>query len=224
MKRLNPETGRPFRAGDTRDDGMVFVQYKNLVKKDGYFAEGWVRAEVYRRSLSVCKKQARAIALEQGKKHYFTGKPCVRGHLSDRIVTTRKCMACDREDKARRALTDPVTHRENRARSYVKNRDKILVAKKQYRDNNKAKILALCTKRKKYVAERTPAWLDVVDKAEIASIYEYCAALRSCGLDYHVDHIIPLRGKTVSGLHVPSNLQVMYSKDNIAKKNRWDNA
>ena len=52
---------------------------------------------------------------------------------------------------------------------------------------------------------------------EIQKIYADCKAL---GKDYHVDHIVPLRGKDVSGLHLPWNLQIIPKEDNLSKGNR----
>jgi hypothetical protein len=60
--------------------------------------------------------------------------------------------------------------------------------------------------------KRIPSWSD---RDAIAEFY------RNCPEGYHVDHIIPLRGKTVSGLHVLENLQYLLAEDNLRKSNKF---
>lgn len=69
---------------------------------------------------------------------------------------------------------------------------------------------------------RTPKWLSEKDKKEIDTLYEQCILLNKKFGDrqYHVDHQIPLNGEFVSGLHVPWNLEVIHSSDNLSKGNR----
>ena len=63
---------------------------------------------------------------------------------------------------------------------------------------------------------RVPAW---ANRERIRSYYNVCGFFNEVNgyAKYHVDHIIPLNGKTVSGLHVHNNLQVILAKENLQK-------
>ena len=88
---------------------------------------------------------------------------------------------------------------------------------------NAGRTVAQTTMRKAYVKLRTPAWLTDVDRERIENEYKLSAILKKLtGQDWHVDHIVPLVGKNVSGLHVPGNLRVMLGKENLSKANRFE--
>ena len=78
-------------------------------------------------------------------------------------------------------------------------------------------------KRRALKLQRTPSWLTEIDKERIQNEYKL-ASLQSkiTGEPWHVDHVIPLQGKFVSGLHVPSNLKAIRGKDNISKHNKFE--
>jgi len=113
--------------------------------------------------------------------------------------------------------------RTSAAKMRVIHADAIKVRKSEYAKNNRDIINAAVARRKAAKLMRTPEWLDSVSLKEIEFTYTWCAALRSCGLDYHVDHIVPLQGEGVSGLHVPWNMQVIPAVENIKKSNGWAN-
>jgi hypothetical protein len=74
--------------------------------------------------------------------------------------------------------------------------------------------------RKSAKLQRTPAWLTEFDKLKIKCLYQLAAMrTRESGYDWHVDHIIPLQGANVCGLHVPGNLRVIPALDNMRKSN-----
>ena len=111
----------------------------------------------------------------------------------------------------------------NKRRAYYEARETNLAQKQKYRQANKGKINYLCALRKKVVKQRTPVWLSDFDRLKINCFYSIADMLtRNNEEQWHVDHIIPLQGEIVSGLHVPSNLQVMRGADNIGKKNKFE--
>ena len=77
---------------------------------------------------------------------------------------------------------------------------------------NKAKAFAYCRAYQTRKLQRSAAWAD--DDA-IKFFYEFCP--KGC----EVDHIIPLQGENISGLHIETNLQWMTAQQNASKSNRW---
>ena len=66
-----------------------------------------------------------------------------------------------------------------------------------------------------------PIWITADDAKAIAAIYTQAKQLtKDSGIEMVVDHIVPLRGKNVCGLHVPSNLRIITRQENAKKKNK----
>lgn len=83
---------------------------------------------------------------------------------------------------------------------------------------NKLTAVTSAERQAKYKAsklQRTPKWLTLEDYLEIEDYYNKCP--KGC----HVDHIFPLQGDLVSGLHVINNLQYLSAKDNMSKSNKY---
>jgi hypothetical protein len=94
------------------------------------------------------------------------------------------------------------------------------IYQKRYMDKYPYKILARNSKRRSHLLNAIPLWADY---KKIENIYSISHAMTiKTGIKYHVDHIIPLRGDGVCGLHVPWNLQVLTAFENISKGNRMN--
>ena len=61
--------------------------------------------------------------------HYFTGSPCKRGHLANRLLSDRSCVECNKEKRARYYKENPEKHREARRQAYAANPEKYIQRK-----------------------------------------------------------------------------------------------
>jgi hypothetical protein len=95
--------------------------------------------------------------------------------------------------------------------------------KRLWRKNNPGLVLADSAKRRAAKIHRTPKWLTDFDFIKIKYLYQL-AAMRTKvqKQQWHVDHIIPLQGAFVSGLHVSSNLRVIPAIENMQKSNHYE--
>jgi hypothetical protein len=111
--------------------------------------------------------------------------------------------------------------------AYVKkwatnNKEKAKALIKNWQKTHKAACAAISAKRRAAKLKRTPSWLTKTDIIEIKGFYEKARALsEQTGIPHVVDHIIPLQGRIISGLHVPNNLQILTDKENSIKKNKF---
>lgn len=103
------------------------------------------------------------------------------------------------------------------------NRDLVSSYTKKSKAKNPALVIANTAKRRLAKMHRTPSWLTVDDYWMIEQAYELAAIrTKQFGFSWHVDHIVPLQGKLVSGLHTPYNLQVIPGAENVRKLNNFE--
>jgi hypothetical protein len=105
-----------------------------------------------------------------------------------------------------------------KARYYLENKEIVRRRLDAYAEKNPHVRRAITAKRRAVLLKATPVWADF---EKIKAFYETADALGMLTGEWHeVDHIIPLQGRTVCGLHCPANLQVVPRSVNRAKSNR----
>lgn len=149
--------------------------------------------------------------------HQYEGKQCLECAEINRLLhkeeISLKKKAYDKEHRAeqsekrrQRRKADPTKYKEL---------DKAIRAKSRH------KRTAAQIKREANKIQRTPRWLTQLHFDQIELFYESARELtKEFGFQIDVDHIIPLRGVNVSGLHVPWNLQLLSHDENMSKGNK----
>ena len=179
----------------------------------------------------------RTDAKKSGVKHYFTGKPCTRGHIALR-KTKGACVECLKEDwtadnERRKLLPKSDAAKEAGKRYYERNRDAVIARadarpteekrrnKKGWEDRNPELRKSYTSLRKRRHKNATPPWLTQEHKLTIRNLYIQAMALtKATGERYVVDHIVPLHNPDICGLHVPWNLRVITQEENLKKSNK----
>lgn len=234
--------------------------------------------------------RAEAKALQSVR--YYTGKPCLRGHIAERFTSTGQCYTCITDHAAawhksnpekvaagQRAWRDkqpkrppkpsvskskrelgrlyslrkrgflnanpdvqcvPIDSKVRWSIYYEANKSAISAKQKDYRERrrehlreafadwyskNRVSQIEKAVMRRKKVIDATPSWLSQEHRKQISEIYFSCVHLSNeTGIEHHVDHIVPIAGRRVCGLHVPWNLQVIPASENLSKSNKFSDA
>jgi hypothetical protein len=152
-------------------------------------------------------------AKQLGLKRFFSGNMCPYGHIAERFVSTRNCVACNterakklsEEQRAKKLLSMKAWNNSNKQRVNENHRN--------WSKANRGKVLANTNLQREQRRKRIVPW---TEKEAIEQFYCNCPA------GYEVDHIVPLNGKLVSGLHVLLNLQYLTTLDNRRKGNKFE--
>lgn len=191
------------RCGDAKEKSLDFF-YAHPQSKDGFHSwcksccKQW-RDENREKRIAQMKDWVAKnsdYVKEQQSKHYQENK-------EHRIETTRK--------RAKMLANCPIEKARKSAYG------------KKWRVENPDKNRAKSNKRRATKEQRTPSWYNEFDDFVMQEAHNL-ALLRnkSTCFTWHVDHIIPLFGKVVSGLHVANNIDVVPQSYNNAKSNKFD--
>jgi len=106
------------------------------------------------------------------------------------------------------------------ARQRIENAETQRAHKRKWKSKNKGLVNAHTAKRRAAKLNATPKWLNAGHAAEIEGVYLYAQIFSQIGEQLHVDHVVPLQGENVCGLHAPWNLQVIPASENHSKSNK----
>lgn len=191
-----------------------------MPNKPRYFGVRYEYSKKMKCSVSDCEN--RVIAKGLCNKHYQ--RMTVHGDVNKVIVRIRpQCSIEGCNNKSHAHTLCPMHHRRlerhgdplfinpkcNRDGKY---RERHKGYQKLWRKRNHKSYNAYLTSRKKRIKKATPKWSETI---LIKKFY------MNCPLGHHVDHIIPLNGRLVSGLHVLNNLQYLSAVDNMKKGNKF---
>jgi hypothetical protein len=144
--------------------------------------------------------------------HTNTCKECLRGDDAAYRARYPELVKKRRREWARdNPEYDRLVQAERRNNSETKD------AYKRHYAAHYPELMAKWAKRRADRLKATPPWFDA---HKALAIYKQADRMRKAGFDVHVDHVLPLRGRAVCGLHVHTNLRIIKAAENLAKGNK----
>jgi hypothetical protein len=136
----------------------------------------------------------------------------------------QRCLCLQSEPKPQRLERTPwnaTKQREYDKKRRLANPEKVRERMRRWNAANHDKSRASRSRRRAATFKATPPWLNEEQLKKMSQFYSDAVAMTEFdGEIYHVDHIVPLQGENVCGLHVPWNLQLMTRAGNLLKGNR----
>lgn len=180
---------------------------------------------------------SRKEAQDKGFKFYFTGVPCHKGHVDFRYTSDCICRECKKikNSSSSSKKYQKEYRKENRSKHveysreyYRENKESLLQQQKEYYSKNKDAYYARAAERRALKVSRSYNCFS----EEVLRIYKECRQINSklsmcvssditTDMQYHVDHIIPLKSDFICGLHIPTNLDIIEGRENVSKQNKF---
>lgn len=210
--------------------------YKSKKRKDGsqlYFSaciECVKRADKqrYERSKEAIRERQRAYVASNADKikAYMNGyylrnrEQIIRRSKEYQSQPERKLADKIRQAKRYEAMREEIRAKQNERRQSPEEKEKARKLYKRHYEQNKLRYVIKGSERRATRVMATPKWYR---RGDAAPFYELARKLtEETGIRHVVDHIIPLKGETVCGLHVKENLQVIPEAENLRKHNRYE--
>jgi 5-methylcytosine-specific restriction endonuclease McrA len=154
-------------------------------------------------------------------------KQCVVKRVANWVAVNPDTVAKHRADP-RRAEYAKERYQRDRAEVLAAKRLERLKNPELFKQRDRAyalmypgKARAKGAQRRKSLVRATPHWLTAIQRAQIDEFYELAVAKQmQTDVIQHVDHIVPLQGNGIRGLHVPWNLQILTESENCSKHNK----
>jgi hypothetical protein len=182
---------------------MEIIKYRNKGKEHTCYVDNYI---LIKRSCSHCDIVKDSENFSKSTKRFLGHYPV--------------CNDCVKIESQNHYTKNKSKYSERARKYYQKNTEKIKTQVSENTKRNRKKYNDYCYARDRDKRQRK---LNKNFFKELQQKYKECRELSAqVGIKYVVDHIVPLFGENVSGLHVPWNVQFLTVHENAVKSNKWD--